>query len=608
MSKAIGIDLGTTNSVVAYVGESGLPEVIPSREGGRTVPSVFSVTESGERLVGGTAVWEEADNATSVVRSVKRLMGTQKRVTIREKEYTPEEVSAEILMKLKADAEEFFGESVTDAVITVPAYFDNSQRQATKTAGEMAGLNVLRVINEPTAASLAYGLDSKKNETVLVYDLGGGTFDVTILEITDDGVFDVKATAGDTRLGGDDFDSVLMSMILDSFNAAQHSRCAPNLRRSGEENMGEYVWGVIDLDASQMTRLRGAAEQAKKTLSSAKTAPVSLPYFATIDGSPVALKATVTRDAFEDAIAPLLERTKECVQSAMRDAGLKAKDIDEVVFVGGSTRVPIVEAKVTEWTWRKPNRSVNPDEVVALGAAIQASILSGQSDRDIVLFDVTPLSMGVETLGGVMTVMIARNSKIPCTASDDFTTATDNQAHVDVRAFQGERPQVKDNRFLGEFALVGIPPAPRGVPKVEVSFTLDSNGILSVKGVDRATGVEQEVVITGASLSKEERDKALEDAAVHAAEDEAFQELTNARDVITGQLHQVEALLRDDAGALDAEAIADLADLRVSLEDSRDKHNIELLVTLAAAARESIKSASALVYAKADEQIAGAQG
>jgi molecular chaperone DnaK len=579
MGRAIGIDLGTTNSVVAFVNDAGQPEVISSREGGRTIPSVFAVAD-GEKLVGKPAVDQEAMNAKNTIRSIKRHMGTHARFDFAGmgKPLSPEEISAEILKKIKADAEAFLGESVTDAVITVPAYFNNDQRQATKTAGELAGLNVLRIINEPTAAALAYGLDRNINQTVLVYDLGGGTFDVTVLKIADGMDFLVQSTKGDTHLGGDDFDADIEKLILTKADLS------------------------LALDDAMRARLREAAEQAKKELSAAQTAHINIPYLAFENNQPVHVKVTLTRQEMESAIAPLLERTKRCVEAAIRDAGLTFKDIDEVVFVGGSTRVPKVAEEIEAWTGKRPNRSINPDEAVGIGAAIQASILSGQSNKLVFLVDVTPLSLGVETQGGVMDVLIRRNTHVPAEASQVYTTAFDRQSSVDVRVFQGERPQTKDNRLLGEFKLDGIPDAPRGTPQIEVTFEIDANGILSVRACDKVTGIAQTVTLTGnASLTAEEVQRMLEDAEQNKTEDSMFVAVTNLQAVIRDQTIQVEELLRTTA--LDDAMRAELIDLKESLEQAQDSTQLELMNALAEAAKQTLQESSEAVYRLAEQLV-----
>nr|HID12641.1 molecular chaperone DnaK [Anaerolineae bacterium] len=457
MARVLGIDLGTTNSCMAVM-EGGEPMVIPNAEGNRTTPSAVAFRKDGERLVGEAAKRQAVINPERTILSVKRKMGTRHRYRIEGKEYSPEEISAFILQKLKADAEAYLGEKVEQAVITVPAYFDDSQRTATKNAGEIAGFEVLRIINEPTAASLAYGMDKKQDETILVYDLGGGTFDVSILEVGE-GVFEVKATAGNTHLGGDDFDQRIVEWLIEEFKK-------------------EYG---IDLskDRQALQRLRDAAEKAKKELSSTVSTTLSEPFISATSEGPVHLQMELTRAKMEELIADLVEKTVGPFKQAMEDAGLRVEELDEVILVGGSTRMPAVQELVRRLTKKEPHRGVNPDEVVAVGAAIQAGVLSGQVE-DIVLLDVTPLSLGIETLGGVMTVLIPRNTTIPTRKSEVFTTAEDGQTAVDVRVYQGERPRARDNKLLGNFRLDGIPPAPRGVPQIEVIFDIDANGIVNV--------------------------------------------------------------------------------------------------------------------------------
>ena len=580
MAKTVGIDLGTTNSVVAYINPQGNPEVIVSREGTRTVPSVFAITSDGNKLVGKPAVDQEGMNPENTVRSIKRDMGSYVRRFVAGQELSPEQISAEILKKLREDAEAFFGEPVENAVITVPAYFDSDQRQATVTAGMLAGLKVLQVISEPTAAALAYGLDSKVNQTVLVYDLGGGTFDVTILKISDDGFFDVISTRGHTSLGGDDFDQTLVEMMSKELT---------------EE-------GLDVTDTAIKARLRDAAENAKKQLSAAQSAQVNLPYLAFHNGQPFHYSKTLLRSDFETAIAPLIGETKKRVEGALEDARMTFQDIDEVVFVGGSTRVPAIIKAVQEWTGKKPNLSVNPDEAVALGAAVQASILAGESTRDVLLVDVIPLSLGVETLGGVMSTMIARNTKIPVEHTENFTTAEDNQKRVDVRVFQGERPSTKHNKFLGEFA-VEIAPAPRGAASLDVTFRVDANAILSVRATDTISGAEKEVTISGSSsLSADEISRMITDAEANKELDEAARELNHAHNALRDQLLQVDELLRV-RHTLPDEVVADLHDLRASLEDGLTCPSMTIIESLSHGAAETIKEASAIVYAKAQEFV-----
>ena len=548
MAKIIGIDLGTTNSVVAVM-EGGQPTVIPSSEGGRLVPSVVAFNKNGERLVGQTAKRQAVVNSENTIYSIKRFIGrhfdeteeerkmvsyevvqgpagdVRVKIPVTNREYSPQEISAMILGKLKTDAEAYLGQSVNQAVITVPAYFNDSQRQATKDAGKIAGLEVLRIINEPTASALAYGLDKKKNETILVFDLGGGTFDVSILEVGE-GVIEVKATNGDTHLGGDDWDQRIVNWAADEFKKEQG----------------------IDLrgDRQALQRLREAAEKAKIELSSVMETELNLPYITADASGPKHMQLKLTRSKFEQMTEDLLERTRKPFEAALKDAGMDASKLDEVVLVGGSTRMPMVQDLVRKLTnGKEPNKGVNPDEVVAIGAAIQGGVLGGEV-KDILLLDVTPLSLGVETLGGVMTKMIERNTTIPVRKTESYSTAADNQTAVDIHVLQGERPMANDNMSLGRFRLDGIPPAPRGMPQVEVTFDIDANGILHVTAKDKATGKEQKVTITASTnLNKGDIDRMVQEARSHEAEDKKRRELIDARNTADSLVYQTEKALRD---------------------------------------------------------------
>jgi len=547
MAKIIGIDLGTTNSVVAVV-EGGEPTVIPTAEGSRLLPSVVAFSKNGERMVGQTAKRQAVVNADNTVSSIKRFVGrlydeveaerkmvpfqvirgsagdARVKIPVTGREYSPQEISAMILGKLKTDAEAYLGEPVSKAVITVPAYFNDSQRQATKDAGKIAGLEVLRIINEPTAAALAYGLDKKQNETILVFDLGGGTFDVSVLDVGE-GVIEVRATNGDTHLGGDDWDERIVSSIAHEFQREQH----------------------IDLrqDRQALQRLREAAEKAKIELSSVMETEINLPYVSADASGPKHLQVKLTRSKFEQLSEDLVDRLRNPFNAALKDAGLKPADIDEVVLVGGATRMPMVQELVRSLTHKEPHKGVNPDEVVAVGAAIQAGVLGGEV-KDVLLLDVTPLSLGVETLGGVMTVLIERNTTIPVKRSEVFSTADDSQTAVDIHVLQGERPMAADNMTLGRFRLEGIPPAPRGVPQVEVTFDIDANGIINVNARDKATGKEQKVTITASTnLSKNDIENMIHNAREHEAEDRRRKELIEARNVADNIVYQTEKALKE---------------------------------------------------------------
>ena len=570
MSKIIGIDLGTTNSVVAVM-EGGEPTVITNSEGGRTTPSVVAFTKDGSRLVGQVAKRQAVTNPENTVYSIKRFMGRRYnevgeeikqvpykvqgagsgdvRIAAGGKEWSPPEISAIILQKMKQSAEDYLGQKVEKAVITVPAYFNDSQRQATKDAGKIAGLEVMRIVNEPTAAALAYGLDKKKDETIAVFDFGGGTFDVSILEVGE-GVVEVKSTNGDTHLGGDDIDERLIEWIIEEFKRDQG----------------------IDLSNDKMAlqRLKEAAEKAKIELSSTMETEVNLPFVTADQSGPKHLAMKLTRARFEQLVEPILSRLRSPVETALKDAGLDAKKIDEVVLVGGSTRIPKVQEIVKEMFGKEPNKSVNPDEVVAIGAAVQAGVLSGEK-TDILVLDVTPLSLGIETLGGVFTKLIERNTTIPTRKSEIFSTASDNQTSVEVHVLQGERPMASDNRTLGKFHLVGIPPAPRGMPQVEVTFDLDANGIVNVSAKDMGTGREQKITITASSgLSKDEIDKMMRDAESHSADDARKREEIEARNRLDGLVYQMEKTLadnRDKVGAVASDVESAIAEAKKALTE-----------------------------------------
>ena len=593
MGKIIGIDLGTTNSCVAVM-EGGQPTVIANTEGSRTTPSVVAFTKTGERLVGEPAKRQAVTNADKTISSIKREMGTDYRVTIDDKKYSPQEISAMILQKLKKDAEGYLGEPVTEAVITVPAYFNDAQRQATKDAGKIAGLDVKRIINEPTAAALAYGLDNEKEQKIMVYDLGGGTFDVSIIEIGD-GVIEVLATNGDTHLGGDDFDNRITQWMIDEFKKAEG----------------------VDLSADKMAlqRLKEAAEKAKKELSASTTTNINLPFISMNADGPLHFDMNLTRAKFDELTHDLVERTANPVQAALRDAGISPSELGKVLLVGGSTRIPAVQDKVKQLTGHEPSKSLNPDECVAIGASIQGGKLAGDAGAgDILLLDVTPLSLSIETMGGIATRLIERNTTIPTKKSQIFSTAADNQTAVDINVVQGERQFAKDNKSLGQFRLDGIPPARRGVPQIEVTFDIDANGIVNVSAKDLGTGKEQHITITaGSNMSDSDIDKAVKEAAEFEAQDKKRKEAIDARNDADAMVFQTEKAMEEAGDKIDASekaaVQAKIDSLKAVVDRTANQTDIsDADIDALKSGKEDLMNAAQKLFQKMYEQTAGAQG
>ena len=586
MAKTIGIDLGTTNSVVAVM-EGGKPTVIANAEGSRTTPSIVAFSKSGERLVGQLAKRQAIVNPDRTIASIKRHMGDNYKVDIDGKDYTPQEISSMILRKLADDASKYLGEKVTSAVITVPAYFNDAQRQATKDAGKIAGLDVLRIVNEPTAAALAYGLEKEKSEKVLVFDLGGGTFDVSVLEIGD-GVHEVLSTSGDTHLGGDDFDQKVMDWICEEFK-----------KQEGIDLKG---------DKQAMQRVKEAAEKAKCELSSVLETNINLPFITADANGPKHLDLNLTRAKFEDLCFDLLERCKKPVEQALKDAGISKDDINEVVLVGGSSRIPAVQKLVKDYTGKEPNQSVNPDEVVAVGAAIQAGVLAGEV-KDIVLLDVTPLTLGIETLGGVMTPLVPRNTTIPVSKSQVFSTAENNQTAVDIQVLQGERPMARDNKSLGMFRLEGIAPAMRGIPQIEVTFDIDANGIVNVSAKDKATGKEQKITITNSSnLSEQDIDKMVKEAEANAAEDKKRKEEAEIKNNASSLIASADRVMKDFEGKIDANDKSKLEEQKAALQKAIDENKpVDELKKLSEELQQTMFGISQKAYEAVQKDGAAAQ-
>jgi len=580
MSKVIGIDLGTTNSCVAVM-EGGEAVVIPNPEGARTTPSVVGFKKDGERIVGETAKRQAITNPDRTINSIKRHMGSNHKETIDSKDYTPQEISAIILQKLKSDAEAYLGQPVTQAVITVPAYFNDSQRQATKDAGKIAGLEVLRIVNEPTAAALAYGMEKAEDHTILVYDLGGGTFDVSILELGD-GFFEVKATSGDNNLGGDDFDQAIIDYLVAEFKKDQG----------------------IDLskDKAAVQRLKDAAEKAKKELSGVLTTTISLPFITVLDGVPQHLELNLTRAKFEELTEDLVERTMGPTRRALSDAGLTPADLDKVVLVGGSTRIPAVQEAIKKVTGKEPHKGVNPDEVVALGAAVQAGVLTGDV-KDVVLLDVTPLSLGIETAGGVFTKMIERNTTIPTSKSQVFSTYADNQPSVEIHVLQGEREMAAGNKTLGRFMLGDIPLAPRGVPQIEVTFDIDANGIVNVSATDKGTGKSQKITITSSSgLNDEEIDRMMKDAELHAEEDKKRKELVEAKNAADQLIYSVDKTIKELGDKVDAGEKEKADAAKEELKKAVESDDVDTIKAATEKLTEIVQQLSVKLYEQAQAQ------
>ena len=586
MAKTIGIDLGTTNSVVAVM-EGGKPTVIVNAEGSRTTPSIVAFSKSGERLVGQLAKRQAIVNPDRTIASIKRHMGDNYKVDIDGKDYTPQEISSMILRKLADDASKYLGEKVTSAVITVPAYFNDAQRQATKDAGKIAGLDVLRIVNEPTAAALAYGLEKEKSEKVLVFDLGGGTFDVSVLEIGD-GVHEVLSTSGDTHLGGDDFDQKVMDWICEEFK-----------KQEGIDLKG---------DKQAMQRVKEAAEKAKCELSSVFETNINLPFITADANGPKHLDLNLTRAKFEELSFDLLERCKKPVEQAIQDAGISKSEINEVVLVGGSSRIPAVQKLVKDYTGKEPNQSVNPDEVVAVGAAIQAGVLAGEV-KDIVLLDVTPLTLGIETLGGVMTPLVPRNTTIPVSKSQVFSTAENNQTAVDIQVLQGERPMARDNKSLGMFRLEGIAPAMRGIPQIEVTFDIDANGIVNVSAKDKATGKEQKITITNSSnLSEQDIDKMVKEAEANAAEDKKRKEEAEIKNNASSLIASADRVMKDFEGKIDANDKSKLEEQKAALQKAIDENKpVDELKKLSEELQQTMFGISQKAYEAVQKDGAAAQ-